>query len=309
VNINNYIPVSRKIFEHPFWCEDRVYSRFEAWLDILQSARFEDAELLIGNRLITVKRGQLPVSLRYLAERWKWSKNKVDNFISLLIHARMATKETPKGTGQTILTVCNYDIYNVDFKKKGQQRDSRGTAKGQQRDKNNKENKENKDNKLSGESSDEDSLSGGPPPDVSEHPATGEFCESNAPSEERIDYRKLVDWFNSETNGIFSILEYPLGEARRKSIRARIRERGKEAFFRMVKTACRSDFLKGQNSRNWTATFDWMLKPSNFEKIISGNYDNDRNKKAASGNNGIDEDFMQGVAAGIARAKFNQENG
>ena len=109
--INNYIPVSRTIFEHPFWCEDRVYSRLEAWLDII----FEDAELLIGSRLITVKRGQLPVSLRYLAERWKWSTKKVNNFLDLLILARMVTKETPKETGQTLLTVCNYGRYNFDF--------------------------------------------------------------------------------------------------------------------------------------------------------------------------------------------------
>ena len=148
--ISNYIPVSRKIFEHLFWCEDRVYSRFEAWLDIIQCTRFEDTELLIGNRLITVKRGQLPVSLRYLAERWKWSTKKVSGFLDLLILAQMITKETLKETGQTLITVCNYDIYNFNPKKRKRQKKREGntkeTLRKQEGNKYNKDNKENKEN-------------------------------------------------------------------------------------------------------------------------------------------------------------------
>ena len=47
-----YIPISRRLFEHQLWCEERIYSRFEAWLDLIQSARFEDTKQLIGNRFI-----------------------------------------------------------------------------------------------------------------------------------------------------------------------------------------------------------------------------------------------------------------
>jgi len=148
--INNYIPISRKIFEHQFWCEGRVYSRFEAWLDIVQSTRFEDTELLVGNRLINIKRGQLPVSLRYLAERWKWSTKKVNNYLDLLQHAQMVTKETLKETGQTLLNICNYDRYNFDFEEWKQQKKQEGnseeTLRKQRGNKYNKENKVNKEN-------------------------------------------------------------------------------------------------------------------------------------------------------------------
>jgi hypothetical protein len=147
--INNYIPVSRKIFEHRFWCEDRVYSRFEAWLDIVQSARFEDTEHLIGNRLITVKRGQFPVSLRYLAERWKWSTKKVNAYLESLIQAQMVTKETPKETGQTILTVCNYDTYNFKTEKGKRQKKREGNSKETPRkQEGNEYNKDNNENNL-----------------------------------------------------------------------------------------------------------------------------------------------------------------
>ena len=107
-----YIPISRRLFEHQLWCEERIYSRFEAWLDLIQSARFEDTKQLIGNRFIEVKRGQILASLRFLAGRWQWSTKKVNSFLDLLIQDKMIIKETPKETGQTVITICNYDKYN-----------------------------------------------------------------------------------------------------------------------------------------------------------------------------------------------------
>lgn len=143
-----YIPISRRLFEHPFWCEERVFSRFEAWLDIVQSARFEDTKQLIGNRFIEVKRGQMLVSLRFLSGRWQWSTKKVNSFLDLLIQDKMIIKETPKETGQTVITICNYDKYNfisqeLETEKK-QQGNTKETARKQQGNKINKDNKENK---------------------------------------------------------------------------------------------------------------------------------------------------------------------
>lgn len=143
-----YIPISRRLFEHQLWCEERKFSRFEAWLDIVQSARFEDTKQLIGNRFIEVKRGQMLVSLRFLASRWQWSTKKVNSFLDLLIQDKMITKETPKETGQTVVTICNYDKYNFQLpqeeSKKKQQGNTKETVRKQQGNKVNKENKENK---------------------------------------------------------------------------------------------------------------------------------------------------------------------
>lgn len=91
---------------------------------------------------------------------------------------------------------------------------------------------------------------------------------------DRIDYQKLVDFFNEKTNGVFGIIRYPLSQKRQESIRARIREHGKEAFCEMVMRASVSDFLKGDNARNFKASLDWLIKPSNFQKTLEGNYDN-----------------------------------
>jgi hypothetical protein len=144
--ISNYVTINRRIFQHAFWEEKRPFSRFEAWLDLIQSARFElaEAKKLIDGKMVTWQRGELPASLRFLAARWDWSKNKVDNFLKMLEVEGMIKKRTAEGTAQTVITLCNYDSYNIKKKnegqQQGQQRDTKGTAKGQQRDETNIDN-------------------------------------------------------------------------------------------------------------------------------------------------------------------------
>ena len=251
-----YIPISRRLFEHQLWCEERIYSRFEAWLDLIQSARFEDTKQLIGNRFIEVKRGQILASLRFLAGRWQWSTKKVNSFLDLLIQDKMIIKETPKETGQTVITICNYDKYNSQIireeTEKKQQGNTKETPRKQQ---GNKVNKDKKENNI-GDS--DESL----------------VCGASQPHAEHIDYSELVKFFNEETKGVFGTVRTPLSDSRKGMINARIKSYGKKTFADMIHRAYQSDFLKGQNKKGWTASFDWLIKPTNFEKVISGNYDN-----------------------------------
>ena len=156
-----FIPISRKLFNNFLWEEKREFSRAEAWIDLLQLARFEanSTKEIINGRVIEYKRGERPLSLRLLADRWKWSKNRVDKFLDLLVSERMITKRTTQGTAvrtdsgtacgtkQTIITICNYESYNTVSKKKGQPSGQGkghppGQVEGQSRDKYNKNKKE-----------------------------------------------------------------------------------------------------------------------------------------------------------------------
>jgi hypothetical protein len=130
--------------------------------------------------------------------------------------------------------------------------------------------KESKENNL--ELSDDNSLS------------KGELSTRKNSKDENINYEALLDYFIQETKGVFG---KPKGvsDKRRAAIRARVREYGKEAFVEMIHNAAASDYLKGQNHRCWTASFDWMIKPENFVKILSGNYDNHNNNNNRLTNN------------------------
>ena len=47
----------------------------------------------------------------------------------------------------------------------------------------------------------------------------------------------------------------------------------------MFEMAEASDFLKGKNPRNWSATFDWLIKDANLVKVLDGNYANAQQEK------------------------------
>ena len=85
-----------------------------------------------------------------------------------------------------------------------------------------------------------------------------------------------------------------ISDARRKAINARLKVYGLEDFKKLFEKAEASSFLKGANDRNWTATFDWLIKDANMAKVLDGNYDDKpgRKKKGQQANNPF-KDFKQ----------------
>lgn len=65
-----------------------------------------------------------------------------------------------------------------------------------------------------------------------------------------------------------------MSERRKKAVRARMNTGYTLSDFQMLfKKAEGSSFLKGQNNRNWSATFDWLIMDGNMAKVLDGNYD------------------------------------
>lgn len=96
-----------------------------------------------------------------------------------------------------------------------------------------------------------------------------------------IDYQRIVDMYN-DTCVSFPRLK-TLSENRKKSIKARFNSGYTyEDFQELFKKAENSSFLKGANNRNWSATFDWLIKDSNMAKVLDGNYDNNNSVQKIS---------------------------
>ena len=88
---------------------------------------------------------------------------------------------------------------------------------------------------------------------------------------EKIDYKGIFNAFNQICVSLPSIKS--LSDARKKAIKARLNSYSVDDFKTLFEKAEASSFLKGVNSRNWTATFDWLIKDSNMAKVLDGNYD------------------------------------
>ena len=85
-------------------------------------------------------------------------------------------------------------------------------------------------------------------------------------------YQQIADLYN-DTCVSFPRLK-TLSDARKKAIKARLSTYTVEDFKETFRKVEASDFLKGKNNRDWSATFDWIIKDSNMAKILDGNYDN-----------------------------------
>ena len=89
--------------------------------------------------------------------------------------------------------------------------------------------------------------------------------------ENKIPYLKIRDMYNNTCVSFPKITT--LSEGRKKAIRARLKTYSLADFQLVFEKAEASSFLKGKNNRNWSATFDWMIKDANIAKIYDGNYD------------------------------------
>lgn len=90
---------------------------------------------------------------------------------------------------------------------------------------------------------------------------------------ENIDYRKLMDTFNRMFAGKLPKVS-SMTDNRKKAVKARASENGKSSIMKVFENILKSPFLLGNNDRNWRCDFDWIFRPTNFLKILEGNYDN-----------------------------------
>lgn len=134
------------------WMDDDIfspqpYTEREAFLYLIENASWKDRPFRIGTNVINLERGQLTASLRFLAEAWKWNKNKVDRFLSLMV--KVDRVKIKSGTGQNIITICSYSKYqDIGYEvgtDAGRKWDANGTDVGQMWDKTNQDNQDNQD--------------------------------------------------------------------------------------------------------------------------------------------------------------------
>lgn len=83
------------------------------------------------------------------------------------------------------------------------------------------------------------------------------------------DIAKVVGAWNAL--GLSQVKE--VRNARRQMLTARIRQDGVERVLEVVQRVGGSPYLMGVNDRGWRATIDWILRPNNYDKILTGNYE------------------------------------
>ena len=110
---------------------------------------------------------------------------------------------------------------------------------------------------------------------------------------------KVIMYFNDKMRGksIKPIKNIVENTQRAEWLKARRREHGDNAILLMIDKASASQFLNGYNSKGFVASFDWLIRPNNFLKVLEGNYD-DRTERKDN----------RGMAPGQIHISSNKEN-
>lgn len=125
--------VDRGMFDHDCFAQEPFTER-EAWLWLIGAASWKARTVRIGDHIINVKRGQGAFSMRFLAERFQWSKSRVHRYLDRLKKRDMI--ETESGTAVNVITICKYDTYQRVSLPTGTGGGTQsGTGAGQERDK------------------------------------------------------------------------------------------------------------------------------------------------------------------------------
>jgi hypothetical protein len=126
------------------------YSERDAWVWLIEQASWKPTTVRIKGDKVELQRGQMTFSVRFLAEKWGWSKSRVDRFLKRLTAEAMISTCSKIGTtaghqaghGQSIITICNYEKYqSPENAERDNDETQIGTTAGQQRDKEEEGNK------------------------------------------------------------------------------------------------------------------------------------------------------------------------
>lgn len=131
--------------------------------------------------------------------------------------------------------------------------------------------------------------------------------ESETQVSPKVDLKKVIDLYHSNCPSYPRILK--LSDNRKRKIEIRFLDEMKgdwallESVFEKMEA---SKFLRGDNSRGWKATFDWLFSnEKNWVKVAEGNYDN---RIGNTTNNREDDEkrreqeFLQHIAEKLSRS-------
>ena len=90
------------------------------------------------------------------------------------------------------------------------------------------------------------------------------------------DFDEIISFFNQQMKGKGIQQVAIITSERRQAFERLMSQTGvsKDSVKQAIKNAAESDFLNGKGPKGWVASFDWMMVPQNFQKVLENNYRN-----------------------------------
>lgn len=111
MSYGGWVALHRQTLESDFWMIEQPFSYRDAFVHVLIAANWKDGVSHKNGHTIRIHRGQLLTSIRKLGAKFFWDKNKVYKWLEFMAETGMITTENV-GFG-TVLTIVNYDKYQI----------------------------------------------------------------------------------------------------------------------------------------------------------------------------------------------------
>ena len=274
-----WVKLYRSIFKWEWW--DDMYTR-NLFVVCLLMANSSDRRW----RGIVIGRGSFVTSMAHLSKIAGLTARQTRTAVEHLKSTNELTIETTNN--YSIITVCHYERYQDPAEAERQTKRQTGSQTADKPPTNERQTTDTKQEYKNGRIEESESSSPIVEEDMTDVPSAAEPA-SVEKEDLRIDYGKLAQYWNEKTKGVFGIVE-SIENNRRKMVRARIRDKGKKAFMEAIDKVCASEFLAGKPWFN----FDWLIRPNNFDKVMSGNFDN-KEKPNKDGNTASTNNSRLGI--------------
>jgi len=134
-----WIITHRKLRESSFYKDSQAV---HLWIHLLISANHKDAQIVRGNKVYEVKRGQLITGRKLLSSETGINESKLQRLLKVFEKCHMIEQQT--NSVNRLVSIINYDQYQASE----QQVNSKRTASEQQVNTNNNDNNNNNDKEL-----------------------------------------------------------------------------------------------------------------------------------------------------------------
>jgi len=134
-----WIITHRKLRESSFYKDSQAV---HLWIHLLISANHKDAQVVRGNKVYEVKRGQLITGRKLLSSETGINESKLQRLLKVFEKCHMIEQQT--NNVNRLVSIINYDQYQTSE----QQVNSKRTASEQQVNTNNNDNNKNNDKEL-----------------------------------------------------------------------------------------------------------------------------------------------------------------
>ena len=134
MDARGWIKLYRQIWNSDIWKSPEPFDKRSAWIDMVLLANHADADFNVDDKtVIHVQRGQFVTSIRHLADRWLWSKDKVSRWLRHL--SRHDAIHITATRTATLITLVKYDFYQgeCDTDKDTERDTGKHTSKSQTR--------------------------------------------------------------------------------------------------------------------------------------------------------------------------------